>query len=49
MYLFSVKEPEGYKTYFYDNDEKYVVVLEPLRNKNEYYFIIILYIFYGFN
>lgn len=39
MYLFSVKEPEGYRTYFYDKDEKYVVVLEPLRNKDEYYLL----------
>ncbi|MCE2771514.1 MAG: hypothetical protein LW711_16105 [Saprospiraceae bacterium] len=44
MYLFSVKEPEGYKTYFYDNDEKYVVVLEPLRNKNEYYLLTAYYL-----
>jgi hypothetical protein len=44
MYLFSVKEPEGYRTYFYDNDEKYVVVLEPLRNKNEYYLLTAYYL-----
>lgn len=39
MLLFSVKEPEGYRTYFYDKDEKYVVILEPLRNKDEYYLL----------
>ena len=37
--VFSVHEPEGYRTYIYDNDEKYVVVLEPLRNSTEYYLI----------
>jgi hypothetical protein len=44
MYLFSVKEPEGYRTYLYDKDEKYVVVLEPLRNKNEYYLLTAYYL-----
>jgi hypothetical protein len=44
MYLFSVKEPEGYRTYFYDKDEKYVVVLEPLKNKNEYYLLTAYYL-----
>lgn len=32
MLLFSVKEPEGYRTYYYDKDEKYVIVLEPMRD-----------------
>lgn len=44
MYLFSVKEPEGYRTYFYDKDEKYVVVLEPLRDKGEYYLLTAYYL-----
>lgn len=39
MLHFSVKEPEGFRTYIYDKDEKYVIVLEPLRNKNEYYLL----------
>ena len=39
MLLFSVIEPEGTRTYLYDKDEKYVIILEPLRNKNEYYLI----------
>lgn len=37
--VFSVHEPEGFRTYIYDDDEKYVIVLEPLRNSNEYYLI----------
>ena len=38
MYIFSVKEPFGIRTYIYDIDEKYVIVLEPMRDlkKNEY-------------
>ncbi len=39
MYLFSVKEPDGYRTYLYDEEEKYVVVLEPLRKENVYYLL----------
>lgn len=39
MLLFSVKEPGGFRTYLYDKDEKYVIVLEPLRNKEEYYLL----------
>lgn len=37
--IFSVKEPEGNRTYIYDKEEKYVIVLEPLRNKTEYYLL----------
>ena len=39
MLIFSVKEPNGNRTYIYDKDEKYVVVLEPLRNIDEYYLL----------
>jgi len=39
MLVFSVNEPQGYRTYIYDKDEKYVIVLEPLREKNEYYLL----------
>lgn len=39
MLIFSVKEPEGNRTYIYDRDEKYVVILEPLRIGDAYYFI----------
>ena len=37
--VFSVKEPEGNRTYIYDKIENYVIVLEPLRVKNEYYLL----------
>lgn len=39
MLLFSVKEPEGIRTYYYDVDEKYVIVLEPLRCGDAYYLL----------
>ncbi|MEE0084271.1 MAG: hypothetical protein UE068_08625 [Paludibacteraceae bacterium] len=39
MYIFSVKEPAGNRTYIYDKEEEYVIVLEPLRNVDEYYLL----------
>lgn len=39
MYVFSVEEPDGIRTYIWDKDEDYVSVLEPLRNKDEYYLL----------
>ncbi len=36
---FSVREPEGIRTYIYDKPEKYVIILEPLRKVDEYYLI----------
>jgi hypothetical protein len=44
MMLFTVKEPEGLRTYFYDEDEKYVIVLEPRINKNVYFLLSAHYI-----
>lgn len=44
MLIFSVKEPEGNRTYIYDKDENYVVVLEPLRKKEEYYLLSAYYV-----
>lgn len=44
MLVFSVKEPEGYRTYVYDIEEKYVIVLEPLRKKNEYYLLTAFFV-----
>ena len=44
MLLFSVKEPEGYRTYYYDKDEKYVIVLEPMRDGSAYYLLTAYYI-----
>lgn len=44
MLVFSVEEPEGIRTYIYDKDEQYVIVLEPLRNKGEYYLLSAYYL-----
>lgn len=44
MLVFSVKEPDGYRTYVFDRDEQYVIVLEPLRNKDEYYLLSAYYV-----
>jgi len=44
MLIFSVKEPEGFRTYIYDKTEKYVVVLEPLRDIDEYYLLSAYYL-----
>ncbi len=44
MLLFSVREPEGIRTYYYDVDEKYVIVLEPLRCGDAYYLLSAYYI-----
>ncbi len=39
MICFSVKEPDGVRTYIYDKDEKYVIVLEPKHNNTIYYLL----------
>ena len=39
MLFFSVREPEGIRTYYYDKDEKYVLVLEPLKRVDGYYLL----------
>ncbi len=45
LYVFSVDEPRcGIRTYIYDRDENYVIVLEPLRNGTEYYLITAYYL-----
>ena len=36
---FSVREPQGVRTYIYDKTEKYVIILEPLRKVDEYYLL----------
>lgn len=36
---FSVAEPRSIRTYIYDVQEKYVIVLEPLRNETAYYLL----------
>jgi hypothetical protein len=44
MFVFSVAEPDGIRTYIYDIDEQYVIVLEPMRKKNEYYLLTAYYL-----
>mgnify|MGYP000168437366 CR=1 FL=1 len=39
MLYFSVAEPHHLRTYIYDMDEKYVIVLEPQRNGAAYYLL----------
>lgn len=39
MLLFSVQEQGGIRTYYYDKDEDYVIVLEPRRDKQSYYLL----------
>lgn len=43
MSVFTVEEPEGKRTYIWDKDEDYIIVLEPLRNKDEYYLLTAYY------
>jgi len=43
MLHFTVKEPEGMRTYIYDIDEKYVIVLEP-KSESHYYLLTAYYI-----
>jgi hypothetical protein len=44
MMLFSVKEPEGLRTYLYDIDEKYVIVFEPKLAQNVYFLLTAYYL-----
>jgi hypothetical protein len=44
MMLFTVKEPDGLRTYLYDDDEKYVIVLEPKLNQNVYFLLTAYYL-----
>lgn len=48
MLVFSTEEKDGVRTYIYDKVESYVIVLEPLRKKNEY-FLITAYFLRGKN
>lgn len=44
IFVFSVAEPDGTRTYIYDKDEHYVIVLEPMRKKDEYYLLTAYYL-----
>lgn len=39
MLVFSVVDPNGKRTYIYDKQEFYVIILEPMRNTDEYYLL----------
>ena len=43
MAVLSVEEPVGKRTYIWDKYEDYIIVLEPLRNKEEYYLLTAYY------
>jgi len=44
MLVFSVEDPEGIRTYIFDVEQNYVIILEPYRNKQEYYLITAYYL-----
>lgn len=44
MLFFTVKEPDGLRTYLYDEDEKYVIVFEPRVSSNVYFLLSAHYI-----
>ncbi|WKZ69980.1 MAG: hypothetical protein QY331_01765 [Melioribacteraceae bacterium] len=44
MLIFSVEDPEGVRTYIFDEDENYVIILEPYRNESEYYLLTAYYL-----
>lgn len=44
MLVFSVEDPEGIRTYIFDEEQKYVIILEPYRNQKEYYLITAYYL-----
>ena len=44
MLIFSCNEPQGIRTYIYDKEQKYVIILEPYRDKDEYYLLTAYYL-----
>jgi hypothetical protein len=42
--VFSVQDTDGVRTYIFDVDERYVIVLEPYRNGQEYYLLTAYYL-----
>ncbi len=39
LFIFSVKDKTAIRTYIYDSNEKYVIILEPFRNTADYYLL----------
>jgi len=44
MLVFSVEDPEGVRTYIFDQEQNYVIILEPYRSRTEYYLITAYYL-----
>ncbi len=44
MLIFSVEDPEGIRTYIFDEEQKYVIILEPYHNRQEYYLLTAYYL-----
>lgn len=44
MLIFSTEEPEGIRTYIYDEDERYVIVLEPQMKTGDYFLLSAYYV-----
>lgn len=44
MLVFSCEDPEGIRTYIYDSEEFYVIILEPYRDGSEYYLLTAYYL-----
>lgn len=44
MLIFSVEDPEGIRTYIFDEEQNYVIILEPYRNQQEYYLLTAYYL-----
>ncbi|MHB8853506.1 MAG: hypothetical protein ACYC6P_09160 [Ignavibacteriaceae bacterium] len=42
--IFSVEDPEGIRTYIFDEYQKYVIILEPYRSQQEYYLLTAYYL-----
>jgi hypothetical protein len=39
IWIFSVRDAQAIRTYIYDVEERYVIILEPYRNGEEYYLL----------
>lgn len=42
--IFSVEDTEGTRTYIFDEEQNYVIILEPYRNRQEYYLLTAYYL-----
>ena len=44
MLIFSAEDPEGIRTYIYDQDERYVIVMEPQMKTGDYFLLSEYYV-----